>query len=63
MMSDEHLSDEEIIFIKWLGDSENKLTPEEIKKHEDIIKYCFLQGFAAGFTYKAKIRAEEMLQK
>lgn len=63
IISDEYLSDEEIIFIKWLSDSQNKLTSEEIKTHENFIKYCFLQGFSAGFAYKAKIRAEEMLQK
>lgn len=62
-IDDEYLSDEEILFIEWLGRSENQLTSEEIKRHEKVIKYCFLQGFGSGFNYKARIRAEEMLQK
>jgi hypothetical protein len=62
-MSVEYLSDEEILYMKWLQEQPNRLTVEEIKNHESIIKYAFLQGFSAGFHYKARIRAEEMLQK
>lgn len=62
-MISEYLSDEEILFYKWISDSSNALTPEQIKTQESIIKYCFLQGFSCGFSYKSRLRAEESLQK
>ena len=59
----EFISDEELSFIEWLRNSDNKLTIAEVKHQERLIKYCFTQGFAAGYTYKNTVTSEEILQK
>jgi hypothetical protein len=59
----EFFCDEELALIEWLRNPENKLTTAEIKDHERLIRYCFMQGFASGFAHQHCIKAEEMLQK
>lgn len=55
------MSDEEKSYHEWV--SKNISFLNQHKASISAMKKVYMDGFAAGFTYKNKINAEEQLQK
>lgn len=60
-MNEEFMSDEEKSYHQWV--SKNISFLNQHKASISAMKKVYMDGFAAGFTYKNKINAEEQLQK
>lgn len=55
------LCDEEKSYHEWVAN--NLSFVNQNKQAISIMKKMYMQGFAAGFSYQKKLRAEEELQK
>ena len=60
-MNGEELCDEEKSYNKWVVD--NLYYIRDNKDCIRVMKKLYMDGFAAGYSYKQKISAEEQLQK
>jgi hypothetical protein len=57
----DEICDEEKSYHEWVANNLDFV--QKNKSHISVMKYLYMQGFAAGFDYKQKINAEEHLQK
>ncbi|NBT08990.1 MAG: hypothetical protein EBS93_08900 [Chitinophagia bacterium] len=57
----EELCDEEKSYHEWVAN--NLSFVNQNKQSISIMKKLYMEGFAAGFDYRYKLRAEEELQK
>lgn len=63
----DELCDEEKSYIDWIKvdffKNQKSNLEDRFKNFDDIIKYSYMQGYAAGFQSKTKHSSEEQLQK
>jgi hypothetical protein len=57
----EDICDEERSYNDWV--SYNLDYINQNKAHISVMKRLYMEGFAAGYEYRGKIRVEEQLQK
>ena len=60
-MTDEDLCDEEKSYHEWVANNLQYLNSN--KDHISVMKKIYMAGFAAGFSHKQNITAQEYLQK
>lgn len=58
---DIELCDEEKSYHEWFANNLQYI--QQNKSHIGVMKKLYMEGFAAGFLHKQKMRASEYLQK
>jgi hypothetical protein len=61
MSNDDYICDEEKSYNEWVKNNLTYISAN--KQHISVMKKLYMDGFAAGYSYKQKISAEEQLQK